>query len=69
MSCSTITPIRVAHEFTLQVFYSIWGKDLQGKPLPEDGPGRMRKMTLTQQTLIMSVSADMISSPTAFDGL
>jgi hypothetical protein len=54
--CSTITPIRVAHEFSLQVFFSIWGEDAHGEKLAKNGPGHMRKFTTLQSTLIMSVS-------------
>jgi hypothetical protein len=54
---STITPIRVAHEFSLQVFFSIWGEDAHGEKLAKNGPGHMRKFTTLQSTLIMSVSS------------
>lgn len=53
---STITPIKVTHEFSLQFYFSVWGEDAAGNPLPRDGPGRLRKAILTQGTLILSVS-------------
>jgi len=46
----------VAHEFKLQIFFSIWGEDAEGKPLAQNGPGQMRKFMVTQPTLIMAVS-------------
>jgi len=46
----------VAHEFSLQVFFSIWGEDAHGEKLAKNGPGHMRKFTTLQSTLIMSVS-------------
>jgi hypothetical protein len=56
LDCRTITPIKVTHEFTLQFYFSVWGEDATGKPLPKDGPGRLRKAILTQGTIILSVS-------------
>lgn len=53
---STITPIRVTHEFSLQIYFSIWGEDAAGKPLPKPGPGQLRKAILSQGVLITSVS-------------
>ncbi|KAJ9111408.1 hypothetical protein QFC19_001177 [Naganishia cerealis] len=50
----TITPIKVSHEFSLQIYFSIWGEDAAGNPLPKPGPGHLRKAILTQGVLITS---------------
>jgi hypothetical protein len=38
----TITPIRVTHEFQLQVFYSVDGETVEGRPI--EGSGELRMM-------------------------
>lgn len=58
---STITPIRVSHEFSLQIYFSIWGEDAAGKPLPKSGPGQLRKAILSQGVLITSVRRCLLS--------
>jgi hypothetical protein len=40
----------------LQIYFSIWGEDAAGKPLPKPGPGQLRKAILSQGVLITSVS-------------
>lgn len=59
---STITPIQVNHEFSLQIYFSIWGEDAVGKPLRNSGPGRLRKAILSQGVLITSVSSHSVRS-------
>jgi hypothetical protein len=50
------TPINIKHEFRMQVFYSIWGEDAQGRPLPAGGPGEPRMATMTQPVMVAGVS-------------
>jgi len=49
-----MTPIRVSHELVLQVFYSIAGKSIGGKPI--SGPGELRAMVLKLPVVVPSVS-------------
>jgi len=46
------TPIHIKHEFKMQVFYSIWGEDAQGRELPNGGPGEPRMGTMTQSVMV-----------------
>ncbi|WVQ99930.1 hypothetical protein IAU59_007073 [Kwoniella sp. CBS 9459] len=48
----TITPIRVTHELTLQVFYSIDGQCVRGDPI--DGPGELRMMSVRMPIAVPS---------------
>ena len=50
------TPIHIKHEFNMQVFYSIWGEDAQGRELPNGGPGEPRMATMTQSVMVAGVS-------------
>lgn len=53
---STDTPVRVAHEFILHVFFSVEGQDNHGKPLPSPfEPGEIRAMTVSIPIEIPSV--------------
>ncbi|OCF42751.1 hypothetical protein I317_03482 [Kwoniella heveanensis CBS 569] len=48
----TITPIRVTHELTLQVFYSIEGQCVRGEPV--QGPGELRMMSVKMPIAVPS---------------
>ncbi|KLT41852.1 hypothetical protein CC85DRAFT_292445 [Cutaneotrichosporon oleaginosum] len=48
----TITPIRVAHEFLLRVFYSIEGESVAGKPIK--GPGEVRMCQVRLPVIVPS---------------
>jgi hypothetical protein len=50
---STITPIRVTHEFQLQVFYSVDGESVAGRPIK--GPGELRMMAVKMPITLPSV--------------
>lgn len=49
----TITPIRVTHEFQLQVFYSVDGESVAGRPIK--GPGELRMMAVKMPITLPSV--------------
>lgn len=53
MADRTITPIRVNHEMLLQVFYSVDGETVAGRPI--DGPGELRMMNVKMPVIIPSV--------------
>ena len=46
----------MAHEITLSIFFSVWGEDAEGRPIPGDGPGQLRKAVLIHNAAISSVS-------------
>lgn len=53
----TITPVKVSHEFVLQVFFNVQGTDAKGAAIPGDhGPGVMRMMMVTTPVVLPSVS-------------
>jgi hypothetical protein len=57
-SCRTETPIKVAHEFVLQVFFSVDGEDLTGHQINDGDPsGVMRMLVLPIPVSMPSVSA------------
>ena len=45
----------MAHEITLSIFFSVWGEDAEGRPIPGDGPGHLRKAVLIHNAAISSV--------------
>ncbi len=51
--CSTITPIRVMHDFQLQVFYAVEGETIAGAPC--EGPGELRMMQVKIPIIVPSV--------------
>jgi hypothetical protein len=51
--CRTITPIRVSHDLTLQVFYSVEGESVAGATI--EGPGELRLMAVRLNVLVPSV--------------
>jgi hypothetical protein len=54
---STETPIKVAHEFMLQVFFSVDGEDLTGHQINDGDPsGVMRMLVLPIPVTMPSVS-------------
>jgi hypothetical protein len=53
----TVTPIKVAHEFVLQVFFSVEGEDLVGNQINDgDASGVMRMLVLPIPVMMPSVS-------------
>lgn len=53
----TETPVKVAHEFVLQVFFSVDGEDLAGNQLDDgDASGVMRMLVLPIPVMMPSVS-------------
>lgn len=53
----TETPVKVSHEFVLQVFFSVDGEDLAGNQLNDgDASGVMRMLVLPVPVMMPSVS-------------
>lgn len=50
----TITPLRMAHEISLSIFFSVWGEDAEGRPIVGGGPGHLRKAVLIHNAAISS---------------
>jgi hypothetical protein len=51
-----VTPIRVAHELSIQIFFSVWGEEGNGRQMPQDSPGELRKAVLTYNVTLSSAS-------------
>lgn len=49
-----ITPINVSHVFVYEVFFSVWGEDDMGNPLPEPGPGGLRFLQVQRPVILPS---------------
>jgi len=49
-----ITPITVSHELVLEVFYSVEGEDVMGKPLPKGMPAPVRMLRILKPVIIPS---------------
>lgn len=58
LTSRTLTPIRVTHYFSLYIYFSIQGEDLQGQPLKQDGPGELRLLIIKTPVIVPSVSLD-----------
>ncbi len=59
--CHSIkTPLHIKHEFRMQIFFSVWGEDVQGNALPNDGPGEPRLATVTCPVMVAGVSVNAI---------
>lgn len=56
MEIRTVTPIRVAHELSINLFFSVWNEDSHGRPLSREGPGDLRKAVMTYSVTLSSVS-------------
>ena len=51
---SILTPINVSHVFVYEVFFSVWGEDDMGNPLPEPGPGGLRFLQVQRPIILPS---------------
>lgn len=61
--CSSQTPVRVKHWFTLSIFFSVWDEDLRGQPLNRKQHGHLREGKLRLKTAITHVSLSPQSHP------
>lgn len=50
---SVETPIRVSHQLRMEVFFSVWGEDVQGNPI--DGPGELRVLRVDKNVILPAV--------------
>ena len=49
-----VTPISVSHTFIYEIFFSVWGEDDMGNPLPEPGPGGLRFLQVQRPVILPS---------------
>jgi len=52
---SVETPLRVTHELSVQVWFSVKGEDAQGQPCPEAATA-LRVLVLSKNTILPNVS-------------
>lgn len=51
---SVITPIKVTHQLVMEVWYSIFGEDVGGNPLPEGGQSQLRVLRVDKPVTVPS---------------
>lgn len=49
-----ITPIKVTHQLVLEVWYSVYGEDVSGDPLPNGGQGQLRVLRVDKPVVVPS---------------
>lgn len=54
LTYSLITPINVSHMLVYEVYFSVWGEDDRGQPMPHPGPGGLRFLQVTKPLILPS---------------